>query len=193
MVFWVSATLEVPADAVERESVFWRAVTGGDLPTHVQVRAGAGAAEVSVRTHDGEVPPVPEPASFAGVRRSRVYQVCLDIPGSPVRGRGASLGRAAVAGGSRCWSGGRSSRGCGSPEGRARSTCCCSGWTAPTDPCPRTSTSALPTARPRRERHVALGATVLAREEFWTVLADPAGLPYCITDRDPATGELALI
>ena len=28
-------------------------------------------------------------------------------------------------------------------------------------------------------------------EEFWTVLADPAGLAYCITDRDPATGELA--
>ena len=24
------------------------------------------------------------------------------------------------------------------------------------------------------------------------MLADPAGLPYCITDRDPATGELAL-
>jgi len=29
-----------------------------------------------------------------------------------------------------------------------------------------------------------------AREEFWTVLTDPAGLAYCITDRDPATGEL---
>ena len=43
------------------------------------------------------------------------------------------------------------------------------------------------------QRHVALGATVLAREEFWTALADPAGLPYCITDRDPATGKLAPI
>ena len=41
------------------------------------------------------------------------------------------------------------------------------------------------------ERHVALGARIVAEEEFWTVLADPAGLPYCITDRDPATGELA--
>ena len=40
------------------------------------------------------------------------------------------------------------------------------------------------------ERHVALGARVLATEEFWTVLADPAGLAYCVTDRDPATGEL---
>ena len=42
------------------------------------------------------------------------------------------------------------------------------------------------------ERHVALGASIVAEEEFWTVLADPAGLPYCITDRDPATGELGL-
>ena len=39
-------------------------------------------------------------------------------------------------------------------------------------------------------RHLALGASVVAREEFWTVLTDPAGLAYCITDRDPATGEL---
>jgi hypothetical protein len=29
-----------------------------------------------------------------------------------------------------------------------------------------------------------------AREGFWTVLTDPAGLPYCITDRDPAAGDL---
>jgi hypothetical protein len=39
-------------------------------------------------------------------------------------------------------------------------------------------------------RHRALGASVVTREEFWTVLTDPAGLAYCITDRDPATGEL---
>jgi hypothetical protein len=40
-------------------------------------------------------------------------------------------------------------------------------------------------------RHLALGASLVAEEEFWTVLADPAGLPYCVTDRDPATGELS--
>jgi hypothetical protein len=28
-------------------------------------------------------------------------------------------------------------------------------------------------------------------EDFWTVLTDPAGLVYCVTDRDPATGRLA--
>lgn len=36
--------------------------------------------------------------------------------------------------------------------------------------------------------HVQAGATVLARHEFWTTLLDPAGLPYCLTPRDPRTG-----
>lgn len=33
------------------------------------------------------------------------------------------------------------------------------------------------------ERHVTLGAVVVAPHEFWTVLRDPAGSAYCITDR----------
>ena len=41
------------------------------------------------------------------------------------------------------------------------------------------------------ERHVALGAVVEAEQEYWTVLRDPAGSAYCITDRDPETGMLA--
>lgn len=42
------------------------------------------------------------------------------------------------------------------------------------------------TARDREvERHVALGARVLAVHDNWTVLADPVGLAYCLTDRDP--------
>ncbi len=39
-------------------------------------------------------------------------------------------------------------------------------------------------------RHVALGAAADENEEFWTVLTDPAGLRYCVTTRDPATGRL---
>jgi len=39
-------------------------------------------------------------------------------------------------------------------------------------------------------RHLALGATERGTEEFWTVLADPTGATYCVTDRDPATGRL---
>lgn len=41
------------------------------------------------------------------------------------------------------------------------------------------------------ERHVALGATVEDQHEYWTVLRDPVGSAYCITDRDPETGMLA--
>ena len=39
-------------------------------------------------------------------------------------------------------------------------------------------------------RHVALGARLEAEHPRWTVLSDPAGAPYCITDRSPRTGRL---
>lgn len=35
------------------------------------------------------------------------------------------------------------------------------------------------------QRHVGLGASVVAEHDFWTVLRDPAGMAYCLTDRDP--------
>lgn len=34
-------------------------------------------------------------------------------------------------------------------------------------------------------RHRALGATVVAEREWWTVLTDPVGSAYCLTDRTP--------
>jgi hypothetical protein len=37
-------------------------------------------------------------------------------------------------------------------------------------------------------RHVELGARLEAEHAHWTVLSDPAGAPYCITDRSPRTG-----
>ncbi len=40
------------------------------------------------------------------------------------------------------------------------------------------------------DRHVALGATVEDVREYWTVLTDPLGRRYCLTDRDPETGML---
>ena len=39
-------------------------------------------------------------------------------------------------------------------------------------------------------RHLELGASELGKEEFWTVMRDPVGLIYCITDRNPETGRL---
>lgn len=37
------------------------------------------------------------------------------------------------------------------------------------------------------ERHVGLGAEVVEVFDSWTVLRDPVGTTYCITDRDPGT------
>ena len=34
-------------------------------------------------------------------------------------------------------------------------------------------------------RHVELGAEPVRVAEHWTTLRDPAGLVYCVTDRDP--------
>jgi len=39
-------------------------------------------------------------------------------------------------------------------------------------------------------RHQALGATVDGGGPRWTRLRDPAGMLYCVTDRDPVTGLL---
>lgn len=47
------------------------------------------------------------------------------------------------------------------------------------------------TARAAVERaHVAAGARVVGAGPRWTVLVDPAGSPYCLTDRSPVTGTL---
>jgi len=40
------------------------------------------------------------------------------------------------------------------------------------------------------ERHVALGARVVRRKEFWVTLEDPTGRQYCVTCRNPDTGVL---
>ena len=42
------------------------------------------------------------------------------------------------------------------------------------------------------DRHVALGAVVRGVHDFWTVLTAPGGQVYCLTDRDPATGDRAV-
>lgn len=40
--------------------------------------------------------------------------------------------------------------------------------------------------QPELLRHVGLGARVVAEHDAWTVMADPAGMAYCLTDRAPA-------
>jgi hypothetical protein len=41
-----------------------------------------------------------------------------------------------------------------------------------------------------RRRHLALGASLVRQTPNWTTLADPTGLEYCVTRRDPTTGTL---
>jgi hypothetical protein len=189
VVFWVSASLDVEAADVASATSFWSAVTGSALPAHLVVRPTNGTPGVRVHPHDDDVPAVPAPASFPGVRRSRVYQVCVDIPGPAFeeearRWAALAAGRVDVLG--------------RRPE---------FAWVrVPGAPRPLDLllqrldrqdgpvTAHLDVGTTDREaetaRHRALGASVVAWEEFWTVLTDPAGLAYCITDRDPATGEL---
>ena len=40
-------------------------------------------------------------------------------------------------------------------------------------------------------RHRSLGAELVRVHEHWTVLRDPGGQEYCLTERDPLTGTLA--
>lgn len=40
-------------------------------------------------------------------------------------------------------------------------------------------------------QHVRLGAEVLAERDFWTVLREPAGRSYCLTDRSPTSTWVA--
>ncbi len=40
------------------------------------------------------------------------------------------------------------------------------------------------------EAHEALGGSRVSASTFWTVMADPSGTHYCLTQRQPATGVL---
>src|SRR5215207_3418368 len=84
---WIKARIEVMHADLEREADFWTGVVGGPLPPHLTVQipdppwSYLGDLGVIVEmVGDAPVPPVPAPGSFPGVRRTRVYQMCLDIP-----------------------------------------------------------------------------------------------------------------
>jgi hypothetical protein len=193
---WVRARLQVLADDLERETAFWTGVVGGPLPPHLGVQlpdppcdwSGGPGVQVEV-VRDAPEPPVPPPGTFPGVRRTRVYQVCLDRPDDGYFDHAAEDWARSTDG--------RLER----FERRPEFT-----WVrVPGGPHPmelllqrigpdEPARAHLDVGTSDRDaevrRHLALGATLVAEEEFWTVLADPAGFPYCVTDRDPATGEL---
>ena len=110
------------------------------------VLASPGAFTFCFVQHPGDR--VPSPAAWPGVARSRVYQVCLDVPADRYDARERLLGRPGRRLDRGAASAARSSPGCGA-AGSTPSTSCSSGWTARPARSPRTSTSAPPTARPR--------------------------------------------
>jgi Glyoxalase-like domain len=172
------------ADAVDRGAVELARPEG--VGGYVVLRSPGGFVFCLVPGAAGAVPP---PATWPGVRRSRVYQVCLDLPGEVYD---ADLA---------FWVGMFGN----SPEPSARRPEF--SWLRSPGPDEALAVLVQRLDRPggpvsahldlgstdraaETVRHVALGASVLTVEEFWTVLADPASTAYCITDRDPATGAL---
>jgi len=154
---------------------------------YVVLRSPAGFVFCFVTHRASTVPP---PAWWPGVRRSRVYQVCLDIPSAAFDAEAAF------------WAGifgGRVEVLVRRPEfawlrtpGAPRALdLLLQRLDRPDGPMAAHLDLGTPDRPAETERHLALGATLVAREEFWTVLADPTGAAYCITDRDPATGRLS--
>lgn len=130
---------------------------------YVALRSPGGLA-FCVVSHTGAE--VPAAGSWPGVRRARIYGVCLDIPADRYDAEAAFWVKILA------W------------EHRVFQR--------------RSEFAQVPLENSKNSgareaevaRHLALGGRVCEVEEFWTVLADPAGLAYCVTDRDPATGLL---
>ena len=144
---------------------------------------------MQVHPHDDDVPAVSATRVVPGVRRSRVYQVCVDIPGPAFEAeaqRWASLadGRLDVLGRRPEFAWVRM------PGGPRPLDLLLQRLDRQDGPVAAHLDLGTTDREAETARHRALGASVVAREEFWTVLTDPAGLAYCITDRDPASGEL---
>jgi predicted enzyme related to lactoylglutathione lyase len=153
---------------------------------YVVLRSPGGFTFCLVRQPASVIPPA---RSWPGVMRSRVYQTCLDIPAAIyarerdfwetiLGGTAEVLQRrpefARVRGSSRLALGLLLQR-----------------LDEATGPIRAHLDLGTTDRRAEVARHCALGGEVVAEEEFWTVLRDPAGSAYCVTDRDPATGRLA--
>lgn len=178
-----------------------------DDPASAAARAGGLGARVEVRSPHGYVvlrspgglafcfvgprsATRPPPATWPGGRRSLVDQVCLDLPSdvhaaevafwqellgwelveSPVAAEFSYLRR---------------------PEGQPFRILFQRLGEA-TGPVRAHLDLATTDRSVETARHLRLGARVLREHPRFTVMTDPAGSSYCITDRDPETGSLAV-
>ena len=120
-------------------------------------------------------------ASWPGGSRSVIDQVCLDIPRSSFDGE-AAFWQSLLG-----WSGVGSSYAeferLARPDGQALRVL----LQRVDDDGPVRAHLDLACSSREREllRHVGLGAHVVADHAAWTVMSDPAGMTYCLTDRSP--------
>lgn len=178
--------LHVDAAAEPLDAAAARARTAGAVIRHREDRLvvahSPGGFPFCLVVWDGERA-VPPPLAGGGGGASRVDSLCLDVPPDDF-GREVAFWAALT----------------GQPAGPAPVPGYAilsrpAGWPArlllqrrdSTAPGDRTSAhvdfGCTDTAA--RDRHVALGARVTGVQEYWTVLADPAGREYCLVGRDP--------
>lgn len=130
----------------------------------------------------------PRPATWPGGHRSAVYQACLDVPGDRWETESAF------------WAGlleaelevlrARPEFTWARPGSRWALDLLLQRLDRATGPVTAHLDLGTTDRAAETARHVGLGATAGVVEQFWTVMADPTGAAYCITDRDPATGRL---
>lgn len=156
-------------------------------PGYVVLRSPGGLTFCLVRHRASRIP---RSAAWPGVRRSRVYQVCLDVPPGSYDAEGGFW--AGLVGGTVeplrtrgefAWLRGPRQLALDVLLQRLETT-------GPTAEVAAHLDLGTTDRDAEVARHVALGARSRVVEEFWTVLTDPAGMVYCVTDRDPRTGRL---
>lgn len=178
--------LSVPDPRVAADrAIAWGATLVADHGTHI-VLSSPGGLVVCFVSHGGSLRPTPE--TWQTGHRSAVYQVCVDIPADTYDVESnfwANVMDANIevlpARPEFSWLRGRQQFALDVLLQRLdRATG------------PVTAHLDLGTNDRAAEvtRHLSLRAEQLVSEQFWATMQDPAGLVYCITDRDPATGRL---
>jgi Glyoxalase-like domain len=179
--------LSVPAPrlAANRASS-WGARELADNGDHIALVSPGGLVFCFV-THSGAERP--EPAEWPGGHRSSVHQVCIDIPAETYAAESAfwrqTMGASLEVLGARpefSWVRG---------ERQLALDVLLQRLDTPTGIVGAHLDLGTDDRPAEVERHLALGAEEVTGERFWTVMCDPTGLVYCITDRDPKTGRLA--
>jgi predicted enzyme related to lactoylglutathione lyase len=129
----------------------------------------------------------PYPRLWPAGQRSLLDQVCIDVPAS------------AAASETAFWAGLTGWQLRDSPESEFASLARPQGMPLrlllqrlgePSGPCRAHPDLACDDVSAEVRRHQAFGGTVLRTTGIFTTLLDPAGLPYCVTSRDPGTGRL---